>query len=104
MAWLYLVAAGLLEIGWPLGLRIAENPASRARGVTVAVVFMAASGALLWLAQKQIAMGTAYAVWTGIGAVGTLAGIIYYGEPSHAMRLLSASLIVVGIIGLKLSH
>ncbi len=105
MAWVFLVAAGLLEIGWPLGLRIAESPATRARGVTVAVVFMAASGALLWLAQKQIAMGTAYAVWTGIGAVGTLAvGMIYYGEPSSSMRLLSASLIVIGIIGLKLSH
>jgi len=105
MAWAYLVAAGLLEIGWPLGLRIAENPATRTRGVITAVVFMAASGALLWMAQKQIAMGTAYAVWTGIGAVGTLTvGIIYYGEPSNLMRLASASLIVIGIVGLKLSH
>lgn len=105
MAWAYLVVAGLLEIGWPLGLRIAESPATRVRGVITAVVFMAASGALLWLAQKQIAMGTAYAVWTGIGAVGTLiVGIIFYGEPSSFLRLGSASLIVLGIIGLKLSH
>lgn len=105
MAWAYLIAAGLLEIGWPLGLRIAENPATRIRGVITAVVFMAASGALLWLAQKQIAMGTAYAVWTGIGAVGTLTvGILFYGEPSSILRLGSASLIVFGIIGLKLSH
>jgi len=105
MAWAYLVAAGLLEIGWPLGLRIAENPATRVRGVITAVVFMAASGVLLWMAQKQIAMGTAYAVWTGIGAVGTLTvGILFYGEPSGLMRLGAASLIVIGIIGLKLAH
>jgi quaternary ammonium compound-resistance protein SugE len=105
MAWTYLVAAGLLEIGWPLGLRIAENPATRIRGVITAVVFMTASGALLWMAQRQIAMGTAYAVWTGIGAVGTLTvGILFYGEPNNLMRLGSASLIVIGIIGLKLSH
>lgn len=105
MAWLYLVAAGLLEIGWPLGLRIAESPVTRIRGIIIAVVFMTASGALLWMAQRQIAMGTAYAVWTGIGAVGTLAvGILFYSEPSNLMRLGSASLIVIGIIGLKLSH
>lgn len=105
MAWIYLVAAGLLEIGWPLGLKIAENPESRIRGVVTAVLFMGASGTLLWLAQRQIPMGTAYAVWTGIGAVGTLiVGILFYGEPSTAMRLGSASLIVLGIIGLKLAH
>ncbi len=105
MAWIYLVAAGLLEIGWPLGLKIAENPESRLRGVVTAVLFMGASGTLLWLAQRQIPMGTAYAVWTGIGAVGTLiVGILFYGEPSTAMRLGSASLIVLGIIGLKLAH
>ena len=105
MAWVYLVAAGLLEIGWPLGLRIAENPATRIRGVITAVLFMTASGALLWMAQRQIAMGTAYAVWTGIGAVGTLTvGIMFYGEPNSLMRLGSASLIVIGIIGLKFSH
>ncbi len=105
MAWIYLVAAGLLEIGWPVGLKIAENPESRLRGVVTAVLFMGASGTLLWLAQKQIPMGTAYAVWTGIGAAGTLIlGIIFYGEPSTVMRLASASLIVLGIIGLKLAH
>ena len=105
MAWVYLVVAGLLEIGWPLGLRIAENPATRIRGVITAVLFMTASGALLWMAQRQIAMGTAYAVWTGIGAVGTLTvGIMFYGEPNSLMRLGSASLIVIGIIGLKFSH
>jgi quaternary ammonium compound-resistance protein SugE len=105
MAWIYLVAAGMLEIGWPLGLKIAENPESRIRGIVTAVLFMGASGTLLWLAQRQIPMGTAYAVWTGIGAVGTLiVGILFYGEPGTIMRLASASLIVLGIIGLKLAH
>jgi len=105
MAWVYLAIAGLLEIGWPLGLKIAENPETRIRGVATAVLFMAASGFLLWLAQRDIPMGTAYAVWTGIGTVGTLiVGIFLYGEPSSVMRLGSASLIVIGIIGLKLAH
>ena len=105
MAWLYLIAAGLLEIGWPLGLKIAEKPETRVRGVAMAVLFMAASGALLWLAQREIPMGTAYAIWTGIGAVGTLiTGILLYGEPSNLLRLASASLIVLGIVGLKLAH
>jgi quaternary ammonium compound-resistance protein SugE len=60
MAWVYLAVAGLLEIGWPLGLKIAETPESRIRSVITAVLFMAASGALLWLAQRDIPMGTAY--------------------------------------------
>lgn len=105
MAWIYLVIAGFLEIGWPVGLKVAQNPETRVRGVVMAVLLMGASGAFLWLAQRGIAMGTAYAVWTGIGAVGTLIlGMLVYGEPSTAMRLGSASLIVLGIIGLKLAH
>jgi quaternary ammonium compound-resistance protein SugE len=105
MAWIYLLLAGLLEIGWPLGLKIAEDPNTRIKGATTAVIFMAASGTLLWLAQREIPMGTAYAVWTGIGAVGTLTiGIIFYGEPAGLMRMGSAALIVAGIVGLKLAH
>jgi quaternary ammonium compound-resistance protein SugE len=105
MAWAYLVLAGLLEIGWPLGLKIAERPDTRVKGVLMAVLFMAASGTFLWLAQREIPMGTAYAIWTGIGAVGTLiTGIILFGEPAGAMRLGSAALIVAGIAGLKLAH
>jgi quaternary ammonium compound-resistance protein SugE len=105
MSWIYLVVAGLFEIGWPLGLKIAESPDRRLRGIAIAVFFMGASGALLWLAQRQIPMGTAYAIWTGIGAVGTLlVGILFFQEPSNLMRLGSALLIVVGIIGLKLAH
>jgi quaternary ammonium compound-resistance protein SugE len=105
MPWVYLAVAGLLEIGWPLGLKIAENPESRIRGVITAVLFMAASGALLWMAQRDIPMGTAYAVWTGIGTVGTLiVGIFLYGESSSVIRLGSASMIVIGIIGLKVAN
>ena len=102
MEWLYLVVAGFLEIGWPLGLKMAESPERRVQGIITAVLFMAASGTFLWLAQRQIPMGTAYAVWTGIGAVGTLlTGIIAFGEPAGMLRLASASLIVLGIVGLK---
>ena len=105
MGWVYLVVAGLLEIGWPIGIKLAENPERRIHGIVTAVFFIAASGTFLWLAQKQIPMGTAYAVWTGIGAVGTLlTGILAYGEPAGVMRLGSASLIVIGIVGLKLAH
>ncbi len=105
MPWIYLVVAGLLEIGWPLGIKMAENPDRRMQGAVMAVLFMAASGSFLWLAQRNIPMGTAYAVWTGIGAVGTLiVGILMYGEPATLARLGSASLIVMGIIGLKLAH
>jgi quaternary ammonium compound-resistance protein SugE len=105
MAWIYLLIAGLLEIGWPLGLKMAESPERRIRGIVMAGLFMTASGAFLWLAQRQIPMGTAYAVWTGIGTVGTLVvGILFFAEPSTLMRLGSASLIVFGIIGLKLAH
>lgn len=105
MAWFYLLLAGLLEIGWPLGLKIAEIPERRLRGIVMAALFMAASGTFLWFAQREIPMGTAYAIWTGIGTVGTLiVGIVVYAEPSSAMRLASASLIVLGIVGLKLAH
>ena len=105
MAWLYLVVAGFLEIGWPLGLKMAESSDRRVQGILTAVFFMAASGTFLWLAQRQIPMGTAYAVWTGIGAVGTLlTGILIYGEPAGFLRLGSASRIVMGIVGLKLAH
>jgi quaternary ammonium compound-resistance protein SugE len=105
VSWFYLVLAGLLEIGWPLGLKVAENPDRRVQGILTAVLFMAGSGTCLWFAQRRIPMGTAYAVWTGIGAVGTLiTGIMLYGESANVVRLGSASLIVLGIVGLKMAH
>lgn len=105
MSWLYLLLAGLLEIGWPVGLKWAQEPATRWLGVAVAIVFMFASGFFLWLAQREIPMGTAYAVWTGIGAAGTfLVGVIFFGDPSSLMRYLGVLLIVAGVATLKLAH
>lgn len=105
MAWVYLVLAGLFEIGWPVGLKMAQQSDTRVTGIIVAVVFMAISGLLLWLAQKQIPLGTSYAVWTGIGAAGTfIVGILVYGDPTSFGRYLGVALIVAGVATLKLSH
>jgi len=103
-AWLLLILAGLLEIGWPLGLKLSQASDRRAIGLVSAALCMAASGALLWLAQRDIPIGTAYAVWTGIGAAGTfLIGIAFFEDPISFMRVASAGLIVVGVIGLKMA-
>jgi quaternary ammonium compound-resistance protein SugE len=105
MAWVYLIVAGLFEIGWPVGLKLSQTPGRLIVGVVIAVVCMAASGAFLWLAQRSIPIGTAYAVWTGIGAAGTfIVGILFYGDSTSALRLVSVGLIIAGIIGLKLAH
>lgn len=102
-AWIYLILAGLFEIGWPLGLKMAQTPGKLAPGVLVAVGFMSVSGWLLYLAQKSIPMGTAYAVWTGIGAAGTcLAGILLQGDPASLARLSGVGLIIAGVAVLKL--
>ena len=105
MAWLYLIVAGLFEIGWPVGLKLSQTPGRLVLGVVIAILCMAASGAFLWLAQRSISIGTAYAVWTGIGAAGTfIVGILFYGDSASALRLVSVGLIIAGIIGLKLAH
>lgn len=105
MNWFYLILAGLFEIGWPVGLKMAQEPATRWSGIAVAVFFMTLSGALLWLAQRQIPIGTAYAVWTGIGAAGTFfVGVICYGDPASLARYLGVALIVAGVATLKLAH
>lgn len=105
MAWIYLILAGIFEIGWPVGLKMAQTPETRWSGIAVSASFMAASGLLLWLAQRQIPIGTAYAVWTGIGAAGTFfVGILYYGDPTSFLRYMGVALIVAGVITLKLAH
>ena len=105
MAWLYLITAGLFEIGWPVGLKLSQTPGRLVFGLIIAIICMTASGGLLWLAQRDIPIGTAYAVWTGIGAAGTfIVGILFYGDSASAMRLVSVGLIIAGIIGLKLAH
>lgn len=105
MAWFYLVLAGLFEIGWPVGLKMAQIPESRWLGIGVAVGFMTFSGLFLWMAQRQIPIGTAYAVWTGIGAAGTfLLGVLYYGDPTSVARYVGVALIVAGVATLKMAH
>ena len=88
MSWIYLLLAGLFEIGWPVGLKLAQISQLRTLGTTIAISFMTASGLLLWLAQRQIPIGTAYAVWTGTGAAGTfLVGVVFFSvthRPSFA--------------------
>lgn len=104
MAWVYLFVAGLFEWGWPVGLKLGLTDSGLHWGwILFAVLCMIASGTLLLIAQKTIPMGTAYAVWTGIGAVGTFVlGILIFGEPATLARLFFVGLIVVGILGLKL--
>ncbi|TMP46059.1 MULTISPECIES: multidrug efflux SMR transporter [unclassified Pseudoalteromonas] len=105
MAWSYLIVAGLLEIGWPVGLKMSQQADSRWLGIAIAVAFMVASGFMLWLAQKDIPMGTSYAVWTGIGAAGTfLVGILFYGDAATFGRIAGVLLIISGVITLKISH
>ena len=105
MAWLYLALAGGFEIGWPLGLKLGWTEAgARPLWIGFAIACMAISGALLLLAQRDIPMGTAYAVWTGIGAVGAFpVGVLAFGDSASTMRLISIALIVAGIVGLKLA-
>ena len=103
MAWTLLALAGLMEIGWAIGLKYTEG-FSRLWPSVWTVGAMAISMALLGLAVKTIPIGTAYAVWTGIGAAGTVVlGIVLFHEPATAMRLLCVGLVVAGIVGLKLT-
>ncbi len=109
MAWIYLALAGLFEIGWPIGLKISQtgnpSPARFAVGITMAVICMTVSGVLLWVAKQTIQGGTAYAIWTGVGAVGTFViGIAFYGDAVNFWRILSVTFLVIGIVGLKMSH
>jgi quaternary ammonium compound-resistance protein SugE len=105
MSWLYLLLAGITEMGWPIGLKMAQSGESKITGIAIAIFFMTISGTLLWLAQKEIPMGTAYAVWTGIGASGTfLIGIWLYGDPTSLMRYLGVLFIILGVVVLKFAH
>ena len=101
MAWLYLFVAGLFEVGWAIGLKYTEG-FSRLVPSLLTVAAMVLSLALLGLALKTLPVGTAYAVWTGVGAVGPAAlGIYLFSEPATALRLSCIGLIVIGIVGLK---
>jgi len=101
MAWLYLLLAGMFEVGWAIGLKYTEG-FSRLLPSLLTIAAMALSLALLGVALRDLPVGTAYAVWTGIGAVGTAAlGIYLFSEPATLMRLGCIGLIVVGIVGLR---
>jgi quaternary ammonium compound-resistance protein SugE len=103
MAWLFLLVAGLCEIVWAIGLKYTEG-FSRLLPTISTVAAMVASIAFLGLALKSLPVGTAYAVWTGIGAVGTAAlGIYLFNEPATLLRLACIGLILSGIIGLKIA-
>ncbi|TAJ30151.1 quaternary ammonium compound efflux SMR transporter SugE [Bosea sp. (in: a-proteobacteria)] len=102
MAWLTLFIAGLFEVGWAIGLKYTQG-FTRLLPSVFTLVSMAVSVGLLGLALKSLPVGTAYAVWTGIGTVGTaILGMLLLGEPAGALRLGCIGLIVAGIVGLKL--
>ncbi|MCM2462992.1 quaternary ammonium compound efflux SMR transporter SugE [Pseudomonas sp. CG7] len=103
MSWIILFFAGLFEVGWAVGLKYTVG-FSRPLPTALTIAAMAISLGLLGLAMKELPLGTAYAIWTGVGAVGTvIAGIILFGESMALVRLASVALIVAGLIGLKVS-
>ena len=103
MAWIILVVAGIFEVGWAIGLKY--NAGFTRLWPTVGTVLaMVISLWLLGVAMKSLPVGTAYSVWVGVGAAGTVAlGIVLLGEPANAARLISVALIIAGIVGLKLA-
>src|SRR6476660_7107601 len=104
MAWLVLAIAGLFEVGWAIGLKYTDGFSKLWPSVATAAA-MVASVVLLGWAMRSLPVGTAYAVWTGIGAIGTVAlGIVLFGEPATVARLVCVGLILAGIVGLKLTH
>ena len=103
MAWVLLVVAGLLEVAWAIGLKYTEGFTRRWPTVGT-VLAMVLSIVLLGIAMKSLPVGTAYSVWVGVGAVGTVVlGIVLFGEPANALRLVSIGLVIAGIVGLKLA-
>lgn len=103
MAWILLLIAGFLEVVWAYFMKVSDGFSKFVPSV-LTIVFMIASFALLSYAMKTLPLGTAYTVWTGIGAVGSFAvGIFFLGEPASAMRMLAAVLIISGLVLMKLS-
>lgn len=103
MAWIYVLLAGLFEVVWAIGLKYTDG-FSRLWPSVGTLAAMAVSIVLLAMAVKTLPIGTAYAVWTGIGALGAVAlGIVLFGDPATPMRLACVALVLVGIVGLKLT-
>jgi quaternary ammonium compound-resistance protein SugE len=104
MSWIILFVAGLFEVAWAVGLKYTDG-FSRPLPTALTVGAMLISLGLLGLAMKELPLGTAYAIWTGVGAVGTvIAGIVLFGEAVTLIRVGSVALIICGLVGLKLSH
>lgn len=103
MAWIYLIVAGLLEVVWATSMKYAEGFTKLWPSV-ITIVTMIASFGLLSLAMKELPLGTAYGIWTGIGAVGAvIVGLIFFREPATFQRLLFVAMILTGLVGLKLT-
>lgn len=103
MAWILLLIAGLLEVGWAIGLKYTDG-FTKVWPSVFTLAAMTASVVLLAIAMKSLPVGTSYAIWVGVGAVGTaILGMVLFGESANAGRLVSLGLIVAGIVGLKLA-
>lgn len=103
--WIYLIIASIFEVGWPFGLKMADVSAAKVSWISFSIVTMTLSGIFLFLAQRGIAIGTAYAVWSGIGASCTFViGVLFFADVFNMMRLLGIILIVTGVIMLKMGH
>jgi len=104
MNWLLLVVAGLVEAGWAIGLKYTDG-FSKPIPTVLTIIAMLVSVVMLGFASKNLPIGTAYSVWVGIGAVGAaIAGIVLFSEPANVARVVSITLILLGVVGLKLSH
>lgn len=106
MSWVYLIIAGLFEIGWPLGFKLASTYQRYSIAfIGLSVISMVLSGVFLYIAQKSIPIGTAYVIWTGVGAAGTLLiGIFFFGDSTDFWRLFFITMIIIGVIGIKIVH
>lgn len=105
MGWIYLLIAAVFEVGWPLGLKMASVSSAKVLCIIFSIIVMGLSGVFLYLAQKEIPVGTAYAIWTGIGASCTfLIGVIFFHDTLSVLRVLALFLIIAGVIMLKIAH
>lgn len=105
MGWLYLLIASVFEVGWPIGMKLAQLSAFKVFWILFAIISMALSGVFLFFAQKEIPIGTAYAVWTGIGASCTfLIGVLFFGDAFNLIRILGIAFIITGVALLKIGH
>ena len=105
MSWLYLLIASIFEVGWPYGLKMASLSSVKTWWIIFAIIAMTLSGVFLYIAQKNIPIGIAYVIWTGIGAACTfLLGVLVFNDTIDLMKILGVLLIITGITLLKLSH